>query len=348
MAKIYLSSTEKLTLIANLSTLLTAGIPILESIESMLEEASGNSKKILETIKKDLNQGKTVSTSLARFPNAFDPVSVNLIKAAEEAGTLETTLKDLANTIKKDMETIDKVRAALTYPALVLMVFVFVVLLILIFIIPKIAEVFSKLKVNLPLPTQILIAISKFINDYIVLFSGMVAVLIFLTYFLYKTQRKTFINLMFSLPILSDVAKKLDLTRFTRSMALMLASGIPINNGLELSEKVVNKTEIAQAIVHIRNKVVGGKKISEGLKDYHKIFPGIMILITEAGEKSGSLEKSMQDLSEYFEEVVTSKIKTLTTLLEPILLIVLAILVGGMMLSIITPIYQLIGNLGAK
>lgn len=345
MMKTALSGNDRLNLISNLGTMLSAGIPILEAVDSLLVETKGNSQEVLESLKKDLNQGKTIAESFERFPQTFNPVTVNLIRAAEEAGTLETTLKDLVENSKKEIETADKIKAGLAYPLMVMIAFIAVVVMILVFVIPRIAQVFSRLKVTLPLPTQILIATSNFLLSY---FPFIIAFLVLLAVgciYLFQTKKRLLLNLVFTLPVLSGLAKEIDLANFTRSMSLMLSCGIPIVDSLELSGKVANKGEVELAITRAKTAVSSGKKLSEGLKETKNIFPGVMILIIEAGEKSGTLEKSMQELSEYFNNQVANRIKTLTTLLEPILLVALAIIVGGMMLSIITPIYQLIGNL---
>src|SRR5258708_23644596 len=161
-----LSGNDKLTLISNFSTMFSAGIPILETVEALLEDAKGNQKKVLETLRDDLSQGKHVYYSFSRFPKAFDKVTINIIRASEEAGTLDITLKDLKDSIKKDIEFSDKIRSALIYPFFILGVFAAVMLLMLTFVIPRIASVFSRLRVTLPLPTLIMISISNLLLTY--------------------------------------------------------------------------------------------------------------------------------------------------------------------------------------
>jgi type II secretory pathway component PulF len=144
----------------------------------------------------------------------------------------------------------------------------------------------------------------------------------------------------------SGLAREVDLTRFTRSLYLLLSAGIPITQALELTENVVVKKDIQRAIIHTKNVVSGGKKFTEGLKDNKRVIPPIMIKIIEAGEKSGSLDQSMMDVSDYLDYQVSNTLKTLTALLEPILLVLVGVLVGGMMLAIIAPIYSMIGQVG--
>lgn len=345
---IKLASKDKLTIISNLGTMLTSGIPIMEVVDSMLEDTTGNQRKILLALKEDLVQGRSISESFAAFPNAFDPVTVNLLKAAERAGNLDTTLKDLTVNIKKEIEFNDKVKGALTYPMFVVGVFVAVLALMLVFVIPRIASVFKRLNVTLPLPTVILITVSDFVLAYTVPSLIVIVVTIVVSVFLFKTQKRRFINALLSLPLLRDLAKSIDLTRFNRSMSLLLASGLPIVEALGLAADVVNKKEVFNMIERAKQAVSGGKNFSEGLKGHKKIIPGVMVRIIQAGEKSGTLEKSMQELADYFDEEVSNRLKTLSTLLEPIMLVIIGLLVGAMMLAVIAPIYNLIGNISAR
>lgn len=345
---IRLSNNDILTLIGTFSTMINAGIPILETVDSLLEDAKGNTKKILMYMEEDLIQGKPLHVCFSRFPLVFDKVSVNIIKASEEAGTLNVVLKDLKDQIQKDMEFTDGVKSALMYPFIVLIVFFVVLLIMLVVVIPKISMVFLQLHADLPLPTRVLI----FASD-TVLHNSIPLLIIFLgigfgIYFLFRFQRKFVLHLMYALPLISTIIKGVDLTRFFRSMYLLLSSGVIITSALELAKEVVVRQDIANSIKHAQENVLTGRRLSEGLKERKDIFSGTMIKIIEAGEKTGTLDKSMGDISDYMDYQVSKMLKTSTTLLEPIMLIFMSVLVGGMMISIIAPIYGLISNIGGK
>jgi type II secretory pathway component PulF len=345
---ISLPAKEKLALLSNLSTMIAAGIPILDSVESLLEDSKGNQRKFLLVLKDDLNQGQHLYATFEKFPRIFDKVAVNIVKASEEAGTLDIALNDVKEGIVKDMEFSDKIRSALMYPVFIMFVFLGVMLMILVVVVPKISSVFSRLSVELPLPTKIMIWMSNTLINYtfpVILGTMIVIALIVL---LYKKQRHVFISLIFKMPLISGLVKKIDLTRFSHSLHLLLNAGIPITSALELTEQVVLNKDIKRAIRRTRDLVSSGKKLSEGFKEAKTIFPGIMIRVTEAGEKTGSLEKAMKDTSEYLDSEVTSALKTATALLEPIMLVVVGVMIGGMMLAIIAPIYSLIGSVGAR
>jgi len=345
---ISISTNDKIALVSNLSTMLEAGIPILEAIDSLLEDSKGSLKKVLETVREDVSVGKRISSSFAKFPKVFDKVTVNIIKASEESGTLDVALKDLRDNITKETEFNDKIRSALVYPSVILVVFLGVLIVILTFVIPKISMVFTRLKLELPLPTRILIFISNLILNYTLATVIGIGVAILAIVFLYKRNKKFFLNIFFSLPFISNLAKQIDLTRFSHSLYLLLNSGIPISGALELTQDVVTKKGVEKTIIRSREAVLSGKKLSEGLRDQKKTIPSIMIRLIEAGEKSGSLEKSMQDISKYFEYQVEKALATVTVLLEPIVLVATGLLIGGMMLSIIAPIYGLIGQVGTR
>ncbi|OGK35928.1 hypothetical protein A3A93_05765 [Candidatus Roizmanbacteria bacterium RIFCSPLOWO2_01_FULL_38_12] len=343
-----MSYKDKITLLSNLSTMLTAGISILETVDSLLEDAKGNQKKLLQVLREDLIQGKHMYITFSKFPGVFDKVTVNIIKASEEAGSLDVTLKDIKTHIQKEMEFIDKIRSAMMYPVLIFVVFVLVLIGILVFVIPRMASVFVRMRLELPLPTKILIIMSNFITQNTIgLIVGFI-VFVILTMVLYKKNRFIIFAVIFSIPGISELIKQMDITRFTRSLALLLSSGLTIIQALELTENVVLRRDISRLIKHAKNNLIAGKRLSEGLRSQKNLFPSMVIKLVEAGEKTGSLDKSLQDVSEYMDYQVTRTLETLTTLIEPIMLIMIGFIVGGMMLSIIAPIYGLITQIGTR
>lgn len=345
---ITLSNNDKLTFISNLSTMLGAGIPLLESVESLMEDSKGNLRKLLTVLREDLVQGKHVYNGLEKFPKVFDKVAINIIRASEEAGTLDVVLKDLKQNIKKDIEFSDKIRSALVYPLFIVLVFFGVLFMILIVVVPKISQVFSRLRTELPLPTRILIFMSNALLQNTILVVGGIVILVVGLFFLYRKNKQFIFSLFIYLPVISELVKQIDLTRFARSLYLLLNAGIPITDAMSLAQEVVSKKDVIKAVKQTKEFVGSGKKLSEGFRQNKKIFPSIMIRITEAGERSGGLDKSLQEVSEFMDYQVSGTLKTATTLIEPLLLVVIGSLIGGMMLAIIAPIYGLIGEIGAR
>lgn len=347
-SKVKLSTNDKIALIGNLSTMLTSGIPILEAVQSLSVDVKGNQKKVLDALKEDLSQGKRIYTTLSRFPRAFDKVTVNVIKAAEEAGNLDVALKDLRVNIKKEAEFAGKIKSSMVYPAFIGIVFILVLGVILLFVTPKISSVFSRIKIDLPLPTKILFGVSDLLVQKGIFVLIGVVVLIAGLYMLYNLKRKIITEILFSLPLINKIIYKIDLTRLSRSLHLLLSSGIPITHALELTQDVAIKKETGKMIVKCRELVLSGKSLSDGLKLYSKRVPNIMIKLVEAGEKTGTLDKSLAEVSEHFDYEVTNDLKNLTTLIEPLMLVAIGISVGGLMLAIVAPIYGLIGEIGNR
>lgn len=341
-----LNNSEKIGLVGNLATMLSAGIPILDVVNSLLEDSKGGQRKILETLREDLMQGKHLYITFSKFPRVFNKVTISVIRASEKAGTLDITLRDLKVTIQKEVEFSDKVRSAMIYPLFISIVFLGVLLMILVVVVPKISTVFSRLTVTLPLPTKILIFLSDLLvkNTFAVII--VLSVLVTSVIVFYRRQRSVLLELLYSLPMVSKLIQEIDITRFSRSLHLLLSSGLPITEALELTSDVVIKRKTAQIIRTSRDMVLGGKKLSEGFRSAKGYIPSIMIKLMEAGEKTGTLDKSMQDISEYFDYEVTNTLKMLTALLEPVLLVGVGFVVGGMMLAIIAPVYGLIAQVG--
>ena len=345
---IYLSNNEKISFLANLSTMLAAGISILEALDALLEDAKGKNKKFLEIIREDIVQGNHLYYSFDKFPHIFDAITVNLVKASEEAGTLEVTLKDLQRSLQKEMEFSDRIKQAMIYPILIGFVFLGVLLLMLIVVIPKISAVFLRLNVELPLPTKILIFSSNFFLKYTFNLIISIVISVIAIIFLYRKNKSAVVRPFYVMPVISGIVRQIDLTRFTRSMALLLHAGVPILTCLELTKNIVLNKEMAKMLNNSADMVASGKKLSDGFKKSKGTIPTIMIKLMEVGEKSGALEKSMQDISEYLDYQVSNSLKTFTALLEPIMLLFVGFIVGGMMLAIIAPIYGLIGQVGAR
>ncbi len=343
-----IKNNDKWNLFVSLGIMLSAGIPILEIVDSLAEDSKGGIKIFLETLHDDISQGKTISSTMAKFPTAFNQVTINVLKVAEESGTLETSIKEVQANLKKEIEFNDRIRAATLYPVIVIAVFFLVILSVLFFVIPRVASVFKALKINLPLPTRILLFASNSLIYHWPIVLALIALIIGVCTLLYLKKRVWLINKITKFPLVNRLARAVDLTRFTRSLSLLLNTGLPITSCLDLAKSVVVQDDVRKAVEHVRNSVTSGNKMSEGLKKSSKIIPKFMIKMTEAGEKSGSLERTMQFVADYLEYHVEKTLGTITTLLEPAMLVIIGIIVGSIMLSIIGPIYSLIGQIGPK
>ena len=345
-SSVRISAEEKISLFSNMATMLASGIAISEAIDSLLDEAKGGRRTVLLTLQEDVGSGHHIHQSFAKFPKVFDKVTINLIKSAEESGTLETSLKDIQANMQKEMEFADKVKSALMYPSLVMVVFVLVLIVMLVVVVPKISQVFTRLKVDLPLATQVLIVMSNALTGQPLLTIGTLVLIITGTILLYRYKREAFHNFLYDMPGVSQLIRKTDLTHFTRNLYLLLSSGIPIVIALELAEDVVRKSEVKALINQAKNRAVSGYPFFQGLRSKDRIVPEMMIKLMEVGEKTGTLETAMQAVSEHMDYEVTKSLAKFTTILEPVMLVFVALVVGGMMMAIISPIYGLISQVG--
>lgn len=345
---ITLSDSDTLSFLTNLSTMLGSGISLVETMGTILEDSKGNMKKIAQVVQDDILQGKRLFEAFSRFPRVFDSVFVNILKASEEAGNLPETLRDLKESKVKTMEFQNKIRFALMYPALIFCVMTGVLITIMVVAVPKISQVFSRLHVDIPLPTQILIFLSNLLVNYTLQTIGVVVAVLLTLFFIYKRNKNLILQPLFSLPYVSQLVLQIDLTRFTRNLNLLLASGVPIVSALELTHDLVSSKKVKKVIMQAKNKVVTGEQLSKALGQHKKIIPSLMVKIIAAGEHSGNLDTSLEEISDYMDNQITHNLQMFTSLLEPIMLVTVGLLIGGIMLSIIAPIYGLIGQVGNR
>jgi type II secretory pathway component PulF len=346
---VHLKGKERLSLFSDLSTMLSAGISIMEAVVSLEDDATGNMKKVLAVIHTALSNGEPLSNALERMPQAFDDISINLIRAAEAGGTLEETLHDIVTTTKKELAFSDQLRNTMIYPLFVMGVFLAIVILMLTFVIPRVAKVFSTMHVHMPVVTRAMISASNtYTEHWLIITIAFIALLIFIAGFI-KVNNRAIARLLLSMPGLKALGTNIDLTRFTRSFGLLMHAGVPVMEALNLSQKVVRKKELIEVISQMRQNVENGKPLSAGMRGAKKgVIPPIMSRSIETAEQSGTLEQTMQNLTEYFDEQVAGSIKVVSSLVEPVLLVLVGLMVGTLMITIIAPIYNLISPINPK
>lgn len=346
-AHIQLSSRDKLALFTDISTMLTAGIPIMEIIESLSRDAHGDTKAILAALHRSLYGGEPLSQGMAAFPRTFDPVTLNTMRAAEAGGTLEQTLRDIVRTLKKELAFSDTIRTAMIYPAFIGVIFLGIILLMLTFVIPRISEVFTSLHVDMPPVTRVMIFASNyFVANWIIVTVTALAAFVGVSLFV-KVNSRAIIRLLLNLPGMRRLGINIDLARMTRSFALLTRAGIPLDEALVLSKRVVRKPEILRAIQYMQRNVESGKSLGSNLRQSHGVIPPIMARSIETAETSGTLEQTFQNLAEYFDERVADSLKAATALLEPVIIVVIGVMVGALMVTIIAPIYNMISQISS-
>ncbi len=347
-SNVRLKPRERLTLLSDLATMLAAGIPIVEAVSALEQDAKGSFLRVLRHIRHGLDNGEPLSDVMGRMPKVFDDITVNLIRAAEAGGTLEETLNDVVRSTKKEIAFNDTIRNATIYPLFVMGVFMAIVVLMLTFVIPRVARVFENLRVNIPTITKLTINASDFFISYwfVIIPAILVGIVLFTIFF--KRHKRAVVRLLLKTPGLSKLGTNIDLTRFTRSFGLLMRSGVPLEEALRLSGNIMQRKDIAKIVKQMRVDVGAGLPLSAHLRDTDGVIPVIMARSIETAEKSGTLDKTLQQLAEYFDNEVSESIKVLTALLEPILILLVGLLVGGLMVTVIAPIYNLISQISPK
>ena len=340
---------DKLIFTKHLATMIKAGIPIAEALDTLREQANSEKfRKVIKDILENVENGKSLAQSLKKHPKIFDQFYFSLIDVGEESGTLEENLEFLAVQLSKDSTLRKKIRGALVYPVIVLSVTFIMGGFISIFVLPKLVDFFQSFDIELPLTTKVLIVFSKLMKDYgILIFSGVFVFFILLRVITKMEKIKPiWHNLLLRTPIIGRLLSYGQLARFSRNLGTMIKSGVPVVKGLEVTAKTLSNLKFRNDLLVISKSLSKGKSIGETMrKGNFPEYPPLVSRMIGIGEKTGKLDETLIYLSEFYEEEVDDISKNLSTILEPILLIIIGLVVGFVALSIISPIYQLTGSI---
>lgn len=338
---------DRIIFTRQLATLINAGLPLAQSLHTLLEQTQNKRLgSIIGEIITSIEGGSTLSIAFAKHPEVFNDVYIALIAAGEVSGTLDEAMERIANQQEKDAELLSKVRGAMIYPGIVMVVIILVIGFMLFTIVPQIERLYQDLHKELPIITAVLVAASKFALNY---WWAMIIIVVAVSYFSKRyvatdVGRKNFDTLKVSLPLFGTMFKKLYMARFARTGQTLMASGVPMLEMLRISARAVNHVPIAEAIMRAADKVKGGKALSTSLKNE----PSILSLVPQMigiGEQSGGIDKMMGKAATYFENELDTSVRSISTAIEPVLMVVLAIIAGLMVGAILLPVYNLVGNL---
>lgn len=331
-----------------LSTLISARVPIIQALRILQEQITG---KYLLSIIGDLisavENGDSLSNAMAKHENVFGNVYISLVMSGEISGSLDKSLVYLADQLEKDYELKGKVKSALTYPVFVLSALVIIGLLMFKFVLPNLTSVLKEQGGTLPPISVGLIAFTEFFNKFWWLVILVLAGLILgVRFYIYTPQgRYNWDRLKINFPIIGDIFKKIYLARFSRNLSTLVIGGIPIIKALQIVGEIINNVVYRDIINDTATKIQGGKSISEGLSG-HPEFPSIVTQMVKVGEQTAQLDEIMAKLANFYEKEVDNKVSTLTTLLEPIIMIILGLGVGVLVAGILMPIYNLASTSG--
>jgi type IV pilus assembly protein PilC len=326
-----------------LATMIDAGLPLVQSMDILaMQQENKAFKEIIQNIKEDVEGGSTFAGALKKHPKAFDELYVNLVVAGEEGGILDNVLTRLAIYIEKAEALKKKIQSALVYPSTIVAVAVIVVAVLMIFVIPVFEKMFSSMGHTLPLPTLIVIGISKLLKKYIFLIIVALVILLFMLKRYHSTEKGKFNidNLILKLPVFGTLFRKVAVARFARTLATLITSGVPILDGLTITSKTAGNKPIEYAIMKARTSISEGETIAEPL-GRSDVFPLMVTQMIAVGESTGSLDSMLTKIADFYEEEVDVAIATLTSLLEPFLMVFLGVTVGGIVIAMYMPIFKI-------
>lgn len=339
----HFSLSDKMMFCEELSTLINAGVPLTQAINIIKEQSSkGTTRKITENLLKDIEGGQSLSEALEKQSRYFSPVFINMVRTGEAGGTLDETLKDLAIQTQKDHELVAQIKGAMTYPAVILVAMVGAVIFLMVKVVPSISGLFDDLGAKLPITTRILIATSKALLNYgIFMAIGVVAAIacIYLAFTRVMTLKWALHRTILKLPIIGKISLKFNLARFSRTLGSLLSSGVTVLEALEIVSHSTRNLVFSKEIEKVKEKVQNGAPLAEPMKQ-SKVFPIMVSQMVGVGEETGTLDKMLIKVSEFYERQISNFTKNISSIIEPIIMLVVGVAIGFIIISIITPIYQ--------
>jgi len=333
------------------SVMIDAGLPLVQCLEILSSQQENKTfQKVLAGTRGQVEGGSTLSAAMKQYPKVFDPLYTNMVEAGETGGILDTILQRLSAYIEKNVKLQRAVKSAMVYPVGVLSVAVGVIVLLLWKVVPIFATLFAGLGVSLPLPTRIVIALSHFVGSIFgfLILVGAVAIIVGIKVW-YGTPggRMALDTTILKTPVLGMVMRKIAVARFTRTLGTLISSGVPILESLDITAKTAGNAVIERALMQVRKSLEEGKSLTEPLKD-SDVFPGMVTQMIAVGEQTGAMDAMLSKIADFYEEEVDAAVKDLLTAIEPIMIVFLGLVVGGVVISMYLPLFSLIGQLSGR
>ncbi len=329
------------------STVIEAGIPILECLDIIRKQTESKQLKvILNRVYEQVQKGRTMSESLKEFKDILPSVLINMIESGESSGTLDKVMSRLAVYFANEGSMISKVKGALMYPAAILCVTIIAVMVLLTFVVPNFVGMYGDLGAELPLPTKILMSAGDFMGKWWFLIIGVIAggVIGIVRYRKTENGKKFFDELLFKIPVISNLQVKLISARFTRTMASLMGAGLPLIQSLEITDKVINNTVVSKHLTEVVEEVSKGTKLSTAISNVG-FFPMMVFNMINIGEESGSLDSILDKTADFYEEETSVTIESAMKLIEPVIIIFMAVIVGGVVIAMVLPMFGMMENI---
>jgi type IV pilus assembly protein PilC len=330
------------------ATMIDAGLPLVQCLEILASQQENTAfKEILQKVKGDVEAGSTFADALRKHPRVFNDLFCNLVAAGEAGGILDTILNRLAAYIEKTMNLKKKVKGAMVYPSVVLSIALVVVAGLLLFVIPVFQKMFADMGGTLPAFTQFVIYLSDVMRLYFIYIAGALILLGVAFVRWYRTERGRIIvdDLLLKIPVIGPLIKKVAIAKFTRTLGTMLSSGVPIMEGLDIVARTSGNKTIERAILRTKVSIGEGKTIAEPL-GASRIFPAMVVQMISVGETTGALDSMLSKIADFYDDEVDTAVTALTSLIEPALMVFLGITVGGLVIAMYLPIFQMAAVIG--
>ena len=329
------------------STMIDAGLPIIQCLDILYsQQENATFKKMLRSIKDDVESGATLAEALKKFPKEFDDLFVNMIAAGEAGGILDTILRRLSTYMEKAARLKSKVKGAMTYPIVTLIIAGAVLAVILVFVIPVFEEMFADMGGQLPAFTQMVVKVSDFTKKNVIYIVVGLILFIFAFKKFHSTEKgRAFIDKnILRLPVFGDLIRKVAVSKFTRTMGTMLSSGVAILEALEIVAKTAGNKTIEQAVYRVRSDIAEGRTMAEPLIE-SGVFPSMVCQMIAVGESTGALDAMLEKIAEFYDEEVDQAVENLTALIEPFMLVFLGVTIGGLVIAMYLPVFKMASNL---
>jgi type IV pilus assembly protein PilC len=330
------------------STMIDAGLPLVQGLTILAEQSENPTfKVVLKEITKDVEGGSTLAEAMKKHTKIFDALFVNLVAAGEMGGMLDTILRRLAQFIEKAEKLKSQIKGAMTYPIVVMAIAIIVIAVILVFVIPVFEDMFKSFGSALPTPTQMVVNMSRFLKSNIhwVIIALIALIYGFKRYRDTAAGKKVTDSLLLKLPVFGNLLKKTAVARFTRTLGTMISSGVPILDALEIVAKTAGNVVIEEIIYEVRGSIAEGQTIAEPLSE-NDIFPGMVIQMIAVGEATGALDSMLEKIADFYDEEVDAAVAALTSMLEPLLMVFLGGSIGGLVIAMYLPIFDMASAMG--
>jgi type IV pilus assembly protein PilC len=326
-----------------LATMIDAGLPIVQCLEILATQSPNKKLRgVIRQLKDEVEAGSTFTDALKKHPKQFDDLFVNMVAAGEVGGILDSILHRLSGYMEKAMKLKSKIKGAMIYPATICSVAVIVTTILLVFVIPVFAELFSSFGAALPMPTQLVINLSNFTIAYFPYMIGVAVAAGVASRQFYRTERGrlAFDQMFLQLPVFGDLIRKAAVARFTRTLSTLVSSGVPILDALAITARTAGNKVVERAVLATRVSISEGRTIAEPLAE-SKVFPPMVCQMISVGETTGALDAMLQKISDFYEEEVDNAVANLTALMEPLVIVFLGTIIGGLVISMYLPIFKI-------